>query len=384
MKNSIAQLFFLTGLFFLVIGCSAPQKKEEKEAKATVSSAPFGTLPSGAEVTQYTMTNTNGMEAKVISYGGIITSLTMPDREGQMEDIVLGYDNLQGYLDASPYFGAIIGRYGNRIAKGKFTIDDVDYQLPINNIGNSLHGGITGFDKVNWTVKEVPSDKGVALKLTYQSVDMEEGYPGNLDVTVTYTLGDDNTLTFDYQSTTDKKTVVNLTQHSYFNLSAMKDDVLSTELMINADAYLPVDSTLIPTGEIRPVAGTPFDFTTSKKIGEEIGADNQQLAFGGGYDHCWVLNEDPKELSLAATAYDPSSGRAFDVYTSEPGIQFYSGNFLDGTITGKSNNVYKHRSGFCLETQHFPDSPNQESFPTTILSPGETYQTTTLMKFYTK
>ena len=201
---------------------------------------------------------------------------------------------------------------------------------------------------------------------------------------MTYTLGDDNTLTFDYQSTTDKKTVVNLTQHSYFNLSAMKDDVLSTELMINADAYLPVDSTLIPTGEIRPVAGTPFDFTTSKKIGEEIGADNQQLAFGGGYDHCWVLNEDPKELSLAATAYDPSSGRAFDVYTSEPGIQFYSGNFLDGTITGKSNNVYKHRSGFCLETQHFPDSPNQESFPTTILSPGETYQTTTLMKFYTK
>lgn len=330
------------------------------------------------------MTNTNGVEAKVISYGGIITSFKVPDKAGKLEDIVLGYDNLQGYLDASPYFGAIIGRYGNRIAKGKFTLDSVDYDLAVNNIGNHLHGGLTGFDKVNWKVKEVPSEKGVAIELTYQSIDMEEGYPGTLDVTVTYTLGNDNTLEFNYQATTDKKTVVNLTQHSYFNLTAMKDDVLGHELMINADKFIPVDSTLIPTGELRSVAGTPFDFTEFKKVGADIDVENQQLSYGGGFDHCWVLKEDPKEMSLAATAYEPVSGRAFDVYTTEPGIQFYSGNFLDGTITGKNDKVYKFRAGFCLETQHFPDSPSQESFPTTILNPGETYQTTTLMKFYVK
>ena len=382
MKYSVFELFFLASMLFVFFGCSTEKKQEE--SSATVSSSPFGKLPNGQEVTAYTMTNTNGVEAKVISYGGIITSLKVPDKDGKLEDVVLGYDTLQGYLDASPYFGAIIGRYGNRIAKGKFTLDSVDYDLAVNNIGNHLHGGLTGFDKVNWNVKEVASEKGVAIELTYQSLDMDEGYPGTLDVTVTYTLGNDNTLEFNYQATTDKKTVVNLTQHSYFNLTGMKDDVLGHELMINADKFIPVDSTLIPTGELRPVAGTPFDFTEFKKVGADIDVENQQLAYGGGFDHCWVLNEDPKEMSLAATAYEPISGRAFDVYTTEPGIQFYSGNFLDGTITGKNDKVYKFRSGFCLETQHFPDSPNQESFPTTILNPGETYQTTTLMKFYVK
>lgn len=382
MKYSVFELFFLASMLFVFFGCSTEKKQEE--SSATVSSSPFGKLPNGQEVTAYTMTNTNGVEAKVISYGGIITSLKVPDKDGKLEDVVLGYDTLQGYLDASPYFGAIIGRYGNRIAKGKFTLDSVDYDLAVNNIGNHLHGGLTGFDKVNWNVKEVASEKGVAIELTYQSLDMDEGYPGTLDVTVTYTLGNDNTLEFNYQATTDKKTVVNLTQHSYFNLTGMKDDVLGHELMINADKFIPVDSTLIPTGELRPVAGTPFDFTEFKKVGADIDVENQQLAYGGGFDHCWVLNEDPKEMSLAATAYEPTSGRAFDVYTTEPGIQFYSGNFLDGTITGKNDKVYKFRSGFCLETQHFPDSPNQESFPTTILNPGETYQTTTLMKFYVK
>ena len=389
MKNSIFNSLLVAGIVAMAVGCSAPKSQEKEEtteemAKATITSEPFGELPSGEKVTLFTMTNANGVEAKVMSYGGIITSFKTPDKNGNMDDIVLGYDNLQGYLEATPYFGAIIGRYGNRIAKGKFTIDGVEYDLAVNNIGNHLHGGLAGFDKVNWNVKEVPSEKGVALEFKRISPDMEEGYPGNLDVTVVYTLGDDNTLEFDYTATTDKNTVVNLTQHSYFNLNGSKSDILDHEIMLNADQFIPVDETLIPTGELRPVAGTPFDFTQSKKIGAEISADNQQLAYGGGYDHCWVLNDDPKEMMLAATAYEPNSGRAMDVYTTEPGIQFYSGNFLDGTITGKNGVVYNHRYGFCLETQHFPDSPNQESFPTTNLAPGETYHTTTLMKFYIK
>ncbi len=388
MKKSTFGLLLLGSVVMVWSACSTRknQSKESsgEETTASITSESFGVLPSGEEVTLFTMTNANGMVVEAISYGGIITSLKVPDRDGQMDDIVLGYDFLQGYLNATPYFGAIIGRYGNRIAKGKFTIDEVSYNLAVNNIGNHLHGGLVGFDKVNWSVREVPSEKGVALEFSRISPDMEEGYPGNLDVKVIYTLGDDNTLAFDYSATTDQKTVVNLTQHSYFNLLGTQSDILNHELTIYADHYLPVDSTLIPTGELRPVEGTPFDFTKSKVIGVDIAADDQQITYGGGFDHCWVLNEDPKELALAATAYEPQSGRAMDVYTTEPGIQFYSGNFLDGTITGKNGVIYNRRSGFCLETQHFPDSPNQESFPTTNLAPGETYQTTTLMKFYTK
>ncbi|MEQ8472477.1 MAG: aldose epimerase family protein [Marinoscillum sp.] len=382
MKNSMLEMLMFAGILLVFFGCATSKKEEPAEAKVT--SQAFGKLPNGQKVTQFTMTNSSGMEAKVISYGGIITSLTAPDKSGKFEDIVLGYDSLEGYLEASPYFGAIIGRYGNRIAKGKFFLDSVEYDLAVNNIGNHLHGGLTGFDKVNWDVAEVPTENGVALELKYQSADMEEGYPGTLDITVTYTLGNDSTLLFDYRATTDKKTVVNLTQHSYFNLTGMKSNILDHEVMINADQFLPVDSTLIPTGELRPVEGTPFDFTTAKLIGKEINADNQQIEYGLGYDHCWVINDDNEKMTLAASVYEPVSGRAFDVLTTEPGIQFYSGNFLDGTITGKKGTVYEKRTGLCLETQHFPDSPNQNDFPSVTLNPGEVYQTTTLMKFYTK
>lgn len=382
MKNSMLEMLMFGSILLVFFGCATGKKEKDTEAKVT--SQAFGKLPNGQAVTTFTMTNAQGMQMKVISYGGIITSLTAPDKSGAFEDIVLGYDNLEGYVEASPYFGAIIGRYGNRIAKGKFFLDSVEYQLAINNIGNHLHGGLTGFDKVNWDVAEVPTENGVALELKYQSVDMEEGYPGTLDITVTYTLGNDNTLQFDYLATTDKKTVVNLTQHSYFNLTGMKSDILNHEVSINADRFLPVDSTLIPTGELRSVEGTPFDFTAPKLIGKEINAENQQLTYGLGYDHCWVINEDDKEMTLAASVFEPVSGRAFDVLTTEPGIQFYSGNFLDGTITGKKGTVYKKRTGLCLETQHFPDSPNQNNFPSVTLNPGEVYQTKTLMKFYTK
>ncbi|GAA5029429.1 aldose 1-epimerase [Marivirga lumbricoides] len=354
----------------------------DQPQNANITSKSFGTLPSGEEVTQYIMTNNQGMEMSVITYGGIITSLTAPDKAGKYEDIVLGFDNLEGYLqDGVPYFGALIGRYGNRIAKGKFTLDSTEYELAINNIGNHLHGGLKGFDKVNWSAKEVEYADGVALELTYLSADGEEGYPGNLETKVTYQLGNDNTLLIDYMATTDKKTVVNLTQHSYFNLSAMKEDVLNHQLMVNADHFLPVDSTLIPTGELRPVEGTPFNFTEMKKVGADVNQENQQLTYGLGYDHCWVLNEGAGKMDLAAKAYEPNSGRTLEVYTSEPAIQVYTGNFLDGTLTGKGGTVYNKRTGLCLETQHFPDSPNQPEFPSTELNPGEKYESQTKFVF---
>ncbi|MEP4532950.1 MAG: aldose epimerase family protein [Cyclobacteriaceae bacterium] len=370
-----------TGLFCLIllIACNTP---EEKTAKITKQS--FGTTPDGTEVESYTMTNTAGMNIEIITYGGVITSLTAPDKVGNYEDVVLGYDNLEDYLDVSPFFGAIIGRYGNRIADGKFTLDSVEYTLATNNGKNHLHGGNKGFDKVVWSAEPVKVDDGVALALTYTSSDMEEGYPGTLDVKVLYTLGNDNSLTFDYTATTDKKTVVNLTQHSYFNLSSMNSDILGQKLSLNAPTFLPVDSTLIPTGELRSVAHTPFDFTKSKLIGAEINAENEQITFGGGFDHCWVLAESQEVMPLAATLSDPASGRVMEVYTTEPAIQFYSGNFLDGTITGKNEVTYGHRSGLCLETQHYPDSPNQPEFPSVILEPGQKYKTSTKYVFSIK
>lgn len=379
MKNKLSNFTF----FFILVfhfGCGTADKAQE----ATIGSSVFGTMPDGREVRQFVLTNTQGMEMKVIEYGGIITSLTTPDRDENLGDIVLGYDNLKDYLAEPPYFGAIIGRFGNRIAKGKFTLDSVEYTLAVNNIGNHLHGGLKGFDKVLWSAREVPAEEGVALELTYTSKNMEEGYPGTLEVTVTYTLGNDNSLVFGYQAVTDKKTVVNLTQHSYFNLSAMKSDILNHEVMLNADRFLPVDSTLIPTGELRPVEGTPFDFTKAKPIGRHIGVGDQQLIYGGGFDHCWVLSESKDEMALAASVYEPLSGRTMEIYTTEPAIQFYSGNFLDGTLTGKNGAVYHHRTGFCLETQHFPDSPNQPLFPSVVLSPGNTYSTTTKLVFGSK
>jgi aldose 1-epimerase len=341
----------------------------------------FGELADGTPMSLYTLKNSNGATMKVINYGGIITSLTVPDRAGKLGDIVLGYDSLEGYLTSSPYFGALIGRYGNRIAKGKFSLDGKQYSLAVNNGANHLHGGIKGFDKVMWNIQREDVEDGVAIRLSYLSKGMEEGYPGNLQADVIYNLTDKNELIITYKATTDKKTIVNLTQHTYFNLSGGSRDILSHELVLNADRFLPVDNTLIPTGELKPVEGTPFDFRKPEAIGSRIKDNDQQLKFGNGYDHCWVLNPAKDGLTKAAVLYDSSSGREVTVYTSEPGIQFYSGNFLDGTLTGKNKTVYNFRSGLCLETQHFPDSPNQKKFPSVELNPGQVYHSETVYKF---
>ena len=336
----------------------------------------FGMLADSVPVSLYTLTNDKGITLKVTNYGGIITSLLVPDKDGNEGDIVLGYDSLSGYLTKTPYFGAIVGRYGNRIAKGVFKIDGNEFRLPVNDGPNHLHGGIRGFDKVVWDAKEFKTDSTVGLVLHYLSKDGEQGYPGNLDVTVTYTLNNNNELRFDYLATTDKPTPVNLTQHSYFNLAG-DGDIKGHELLIKASKYTVVDSTLIPTGELRDVKGTPFDFTTAKTIGKDLAATGGNPT---GFDHNFVL--DTKGLQEAAIKVtEPASGRVMEVFTDQPGVQFYSGNFLDGTIKGKGGKVYNQYNGFCLETQHFPDSPNHPAFPNTILRPGEKYQTTTIYRF---
>jgi aldose 1-epimerase len=332
----------------------------------------------------FTLTNIHGIEVRVTNYGGIITSLKTPDRSGRFDDIVLGYASLSGYLHDSPYFGAIVGRYGNRIARGRFTLDGITYRLAVNNGPNSLHGGLRGFDKVVWNAKPFRNDEGVGVALDYTSEDREEGYPGTLRATVTYTLTDDNRLIVDYQATTDKPTPVNLTQHSYWNLAGDGTrDILGHELTINADSMTPVDSTLIPTGEISPVSGTPFDFRTPMLIGARIDQrQNTQIRYGGGYDHNFVLNRGAADgLIHAAHVADPTSGRTLDIFTTEPGIQFYSGNFLNGSITGKAGHIYRYRYGLALETQHYPDSPNHPNFPSTILRPGQQYRTRTIFAF---
>ncbi|MGB4257892.1 MAG: aldose epimerase family protein [Phycisphaerae bacterium] len=352
----------------------------------TITKTAFGQTPDGQTADLYTLTNGNGMKVQITNYGGIITSIVVPDKNGKFEDVALGYDNLADYIKNSPYFGALIGRYGNRIAGGKFTLDGKEYKLFINNDPNSLHGGKKGFDKVLWKAEPVEGADVVGLKLTYLSKDMEEGYPGNLNATVWYFLTRDNELQIKYEATTDKPTVVNLTNHSYFNLAgAGNGDVLDHVMMLNADRFLPVDKTLIPTGELRPVKGTPFDFTTPTPIGKNIKADDEQVKFGNGWDHAWVLNK-PKagELTLAARVVEPTSGRMLEMYTTEPAVQFYSGNFLDGTTVGKGGKPYKFRYAFCLEAEHYPDSPNQPKFPSTVLRPGETYRQTTVYKFSTK
>ena len=348
----------------------------------SIIQADFGTMPDGQRVSIYTLTNTQGAIARITNYGAIVTELWMPDKNGTLGDIVLGFDSLEGYLGDSPYFGCIVGRYGNRIGKGRFSLDGKSYTLAVNNGENHLHGGLKGFDKVVWKAEPVTDKDGVGLKLRYLSKDMEEGYPGNLDVTVVYTLTNANELRIDYTATTDKPTVCNLTHHGYFNLAGQgKGDILGHELMLNADRYTPVDDGLITTGEILPVAGTPMDFIKPTKIGSRIDADFEQLRFGGGYDHNWVLNKKGNEMSLAARVYEQTSGRVMEIWTNEPGVQFYAGNFLDGTLTGKGGKVYQYRYGFCLETQHYPDSPNKPNFPSTTLRPGQTYKTTTIHKF---
>ena len=342
----------------------------------------FGQTKDGKPVELYTVTNSHGMEVRAINYGGIIVSLRVPDKNGKLDDVVLGFDKLDGYLDKSPYFGAIVGRYGNRIANGKFTLDGKEYSLAKNNGPNALHGGLKGFDKVIWEAEPSQNKEGSGVAFTYRSKDGEEGYPGNLKAKVTYTLTGQNELVLDYEATTDKATPVNLTQHSYFNLAGEgTGDVLKHELMLNADRFTPVEKTLIPTGELRPVKGTPLDFTKSTAVGARIDDNYEQIAFGGGYDHNFVINHKSGGLQLAARVYEPTSGRVMEVYTTEPGVQFYSGNFLDGTITGKRGHVYKRRYALCLETQHFPDSPNHPEFPSTILRPGQTLHSRTMYKF---
>jgi aldose 1-epimerase len=341
----------------------------------------FGKAPGGEEIDLYTLKNANGMEVKIMNYGGVITSIRVPDKQGNLGEVNLGYDNLQGYLDKGSYFGALIGRYGNRIAKGSFSLNGTTYSLVATNGVNHLHGGTKGFDKVVWSAEPVPA--GNALVLRYVSADGEEGYPGKLAVQVTYTLTEENELRIDYEATTDKATVVNLTNHAYFNLKdGGATPILDHEIMINADRFTPVDATLIPTGELREVTGTPFDFRKPTAVGARIGADDPQISAGQGYDHNYVLNGDGS-LSLAARVYEPTSGRVMEVFTTEPGVQFYSGNFMDGTISSRGA-TYGRRHALCLETQHFPDSPNQPAFPSVVLNPGETYATTTVYKFSTR
>jgi aldose 1-epimerase len=357
--------------------------KEDTVATQKIAESAFGKMADGKEVKLFTLKNKNGMEIGVINRGGIIVSLKTADKNGNIQDVVLGYDSLGGYEANNNYFGALIGRYGNRIANGKFKLDGVEYKLAQNNGKNHLHGGVKGFDKVYWNIEEGAS-KGNSLKLTYQSKDGEEGYPGTLNCEVVYTLTDDNELKIDYKATTDKKTVVNLTQHTYFNLSGdPSKDILGHKLSIDSDSLLPVDKGLIPTGKMTAVKGTPFDFKSATVIGSRINAKDEQIKLGGGYDHCWILNNKGSLRSVAVLS-DTVSGRVMEVLTTEPGIQFYTGNFLDGKSKGKGGIAYQKRSAVCLETQHYPDSPNQPSFPTTVLNPGETYSTTTIYKFSAK
>jgi aldose 1-epimerase len=354
-------------------------------SQAQIKPEAFHRIIDGSQVDLYTLKNSNGIEATITNYGGIVVSLKVPDRNGKLGDVVLGYNTLNDYIGSTPYFGALIGRYGNRIAKGRFTIAGVEYQLAQNDDSNALHGGRKGFDKVVWQAEKVDSSEGPALKLTYTSKDGEEDYPGTLRCTVIYTLTNKNELKIEYFAETDKPTVVNLTNHSYFNLKdGGASDILGHELMIKASKFTPVDKGLIPTGELKPVAGTPFDFNQPTAIGARVENEDEQLKFGKGYDHNWVLDRPGKGLELVASVYEPNSGRFMEVLTTQPGLQFYCGNSLDGTNKGKGGTVYQHRAGLCLETQHFPDSPNHPDFPTTELRPGEKYRQTTVYRFSTK
>lgn len=380
------KLFFpvVAALSLALAGCSTSNSSSceccsMSESCGNITKAPFGKTLDGKKVDIYTLRNTNGVEARICTYGGIVVSLKCPDRNGKMGDVVLGYDTLDGYLTNSPYFGAMIGRYGNRIARGKFYLDDHQYTLATNNGVNALHGGIKGFDKRVWKAKIIEDHSGPSLELTYLSKDGEEGYPGNLKVTAIYTLMPDNGLRLQYTATTDKDTVLNLTQHSYFNLAG-GGEVLDHKVFIDADKFTPVDETLIPTGELRPVEGTPFDFRQPTAIGARIKKDDKQLKFGNGYDHNFVLNHKMGSLDVIAQVTEPTTGRVLEVLSTEPGLQFYTGNFLDGSNVGKGGQVYNFRDAFCMEPQHFPNSPNQPNFPPVVLRPGETYHNTIIFR----
>jgi len=381
MRIRVLLSLILAAAVVYVGGCAIGEGGAKEARTMSVKVEEFDRTADGQAVDIVTMSNPNGLEAKIITYGGIIVSLKVPDRDGKLGDVVLGFDNLDDYAKKSPYFGTIAGRYANRIAKGRFTLDGVEYKLAVNNAPNHLHGGIKGFDKVVWKIQDssVGGDEAV-LKLSYLSKDGEEGYPGNLKCTVTYTLTADNELKMHYEATTDKPTVLNLTNHSYWNLAGQGNgDILGHELMLNADGFTPVDEGLIPTGQIKTVKGSPMDFTQAMKIGSRIAKIDI-----GGYDHNFVLRGKTGQMKLCATVYEPTSGRIMQIHTTEPGVQFYTGNFLDGTLTGKAGKVYQKHYGFCLETQHFPDSPNKPDFPSVVLRPGQKYDTTTVHKFSAK
>lgn len=353
--------------------------KDGLSTKGTLRGGAFGTLPGGKVVSRFFLTNAWGMELTVINIGGCIQTLRIPDKNGLLEDVVLGFDSLEPYLTNSPYLGAIIGRYANRIAKGKFTLEGKEYTLPVNNGVNHLHGGIQGFNKVFWDIETIDNS---TLKLSYVSKDGEEGYPGTVSCVVIYQLTEENELIIRYEATTDKTTILNLTQHTYFNLTGKRGDTITDHVLtLKADTFIPVNANLIPTGEQRKVNNSAFDFLKATRIGERIDAKEEQLSLAGGYDHCWVVNSGGRELQHVATVVEPLSGRTVDVWTTEPGIQVYTGNFLDGTLRGKEGRIYYKRSGLCLETQHFPDSPNQTVFPSTVLHPNEKYESTTVFKF---
>ncbi len=388
LKRSLAVLSLIS---FAYISVQCKENKNDKSNEMvseiknpiTIAKEAYGVTSDSINVESYTLRNEKGMEVAIITYGGIITKLKVPNKDNKIEDVVLGYNSIEEYQKSTPYFGALIGRYGNRIAKGKFSLDGIEYTLAANDGSNHLHGGVKGFDKVVWTA-EVLEDTG-SLKLSYLSKDMEEGYPGNLETVVIYKLTNDNELEVSYEATTDKKTIVNLTQHSYFNLSGdFSKPILDHEITINADKFVPVDAILIPTGELKDVANTPFDFRVAKTVGKDIEVENEQLKRGLGYDHCWVLNNQNEGIRLTSSAYHKESGRLLEVFSDEPGIQLYTGNFLDGTLPNKQGGTYGHRTGFCLETQHYPDSPNQKDFPSVVLNPGEKYKTTTSFKFSVK
>jgi aldose 1-epimerase len=369
--------FALPGVLALACFAQAPATK----GKSSVTKKDYGKTADGQAVDLYTLSNASGMKAEIITYGGALVSLTAPDRNGKFGDVVLGMDDIKGYQTPVPYFGALIGRYGNRIGKAQFALDGHTYKLPANDNGNTLHGGLKGFDKRIWSAKP---GTGASLELSYVSKDGEEGFPGTLSAKVVYTVTNENELKIDYTATTDKMTVANLTNHAYFNLAGPGEGaILAHEVTINADRYTPVDSTLIPTGELRAVKGTPFDFTKATAIGARIDQNDEQLKFGKGYDHNWVLNKGNGGLTKAAEVREPKSGRVMEVWTTEPGLQFYTGNFLDGTLKGKGK-TFQHRGAFCMETQHYPNSPNKPNFPSTTLKPGDTYKTTTIYRFSAK
>ncbi|WP_339708454.1 aldose epimerase family protein [Algoriphagus aquimarinus] len=382
MKNHFNKILGTTALGLLLYSCDS-KPKEETIAEDTMLEQVFGTTFQNKKVETYEIKNANGMKMKVTNFGARVTNLWVPDKDGNLVDVVLGFETLDAYLESGDkYFGAAIGRYGNRIANGKFTLDGEEYTLPTNNNGQTLHGGPGGLDYVIWDV-EKSGENG--LIFSYTSPDGDEGFPGELKVKMIYTLTDDNGFKVTYEAETDKATPVNLTHHSFFNLNgAGNGTVLDHTLQLNASKYTPVDEVLIPTGEIPTVKGTPFDFTTATKIGERIDQENEQLKFGGGYDHNWVLDKTGNDLTQAALISSPQTGIEMEVWTTEPAIQFYSGNFLDGSVTGKGGKVYELRSAFCLETQHYPDSPNQPNFPSTVLKPGEKYEQTCIYRFGTK